>query len=62
MPADAATWRNGVLWTDRDHLLALVAELVDQWGNVNAQVGGAKKSSLPDPIEITRPKRDDTED
>jgi hypothetical protein len=61
LPADAATWRNGVLWTDRDYMLALLTELVDRWGNVNARVHGVKQMDLPDLIEITRPERD-TED
>jgi hypothetical protein len=63
LPADAATWRNGVLWTDSDYMLALVAELVDGWGAANARVHGVKQNSLPKPLEITRPQRsDDTED
>jgi hypothetical protein len=64
LPPEAATWRvEGRQWTNRDELLAIVAERVDAWGLINARLHVDKKhqGQLPtSPLQISRPTRTPT--
>jgi len=62
LPADAAVWRNGALWTQQEHILAALAEQVDHWGRQHAVLLGMKTQDLPGPLQIERPKTRDEED
>ena len=59
LPPEAATFRvDGQQWTTLHELLAINAEVVDQWGLANAQLKSTKKLKAK-PLRITRPSDPD---
>lgn len=57
LPPDAALWRRGRIWTDREELLAGQIESADSWFRILARGFGYKGNELPKPPQITHPDR-----
>ena len=57
LPPEAATWRvDGQQWTTLHELLAINAELVDQWGLFGARMRVKHPEKLPkESLRIPRP-------
>lgn len=57
LPPEAATWRvDGQQWTTLHELLAINAEVVDQWGLVGARMRVKHPERLPkESLSIPRP-------
>jgi hypothetical protein len=56
LPPEAAVWRvDGQQWTTLHELLALQAELIDQWGLLGARIQTGGKGLPKKGLQIPRP-------
>jgi hypothetical protein len=55
LPPEAALWREEMAWTAQDELAARSIEVIDGWGRAHAQLMGARRRELADPIHVPRP-------
>lgn len=59
LPDDSQIGRDEQPWTFRDELAALQLEQTGEWGRALALVFAGKKTTLPAPLQIQRPRAAD---
>jgi hypothetical protein len=57
LPVDAAVWRDGKHWTQRDELAAIGIERADIWGHRLTMASRAFKGRIPEMPQIEHPDR-----